>query len=57
MQPEAPKLLEDIRAAGAFILDKTAGKTLGRRDPNERAGQVENLTSALKQPCVGGSRC
>ena len=28
MQPEAPKLLEDIRAPAAYILDKTGGKTL-----------------------------
>ncbi len=28
MQPEAPKLLEDIRAAAAYVLDKTGGKTL-----------------------------
>ena len=28
MRPEMPKLLEDIRAAVAYILDKTDGKTL-----------------------------
>ena len=28
MQPSAPKLLEDIREACAFVLDSVAGKTL-----------------------------
>lgn len=28
MQPESPKLLEDIRTAAAFVLDKTRGKSL-----------------------------
>ena len=28
MQPETPKLLEDVRIAAAFILDKTNGKSL-----------------------------
>lgn len=30
MRPETLKLLEDIRAAAAFILDKTDGKTLDK---------------------------
>lgn len=28
MRPETPKLLEDVRVAAAFILDKTSGKAL-----------------------------
>ncbi len=28
MQPESPKLLEDVRVAASFILDKTRGKVL-----------------------------
>ena len=28
MRPESPKLLEDIRATAAFVVDKTRGKSL-----------------------------
>ncbi|MFH0982367.1 MAG: DUF86 domain-containing protein [Planctomycetota bacterium] len=28
MRPESPKVLEDIRAAASYVLDKTRGKTL-----------------------------
>ena len=28
MQPETPKLLEDVRVAASFSLDKTRGKVL-----------------------------
>ena len=41
MRPESPKLLEDVRAAAAFILDHTRGKTLD-----------DYLTNDLLRPAV-----
>lgn len=41
MQPEAPKLLEDIRKAASYILEKTSGKSL-----------VQYLSDDLLRPAV-----